>query len=80
MVIPSPKLLTAVLANLDWGGHVELPSADLKWLALELHRILTGSGKPDTCGICGGRDVTTIRTVLGAICVGCIEDLHEEVA
>jgi hypothetical protein len=72
-------MLNAVMAALDWTGHVELPANDLRWLAGEIYKILSPTGIPDLCGICGGRDVTTIRTLLGPICVGCIEDLHEEV-
>ena len=78
-MIPSPKMLNAVMANLNWIGHVELPATDLRWLAEEVCKFLNGSSPAEKCGICGGQDATTIRTLLGPICVGCIEDLHEEV-
>ena len=77
-MIPSPKTLTTIISNLSWTGHVELPFVDIQWLAGEIFRALSGGLKPDQCGICGGQEQPTVKTLLGVICVGCIEDLHEE--
>ena len=77
-MIPTVKSLLNMLECLDWSGHVELPRSDLEWLAKEIRKILVGV--PGICAICNVTNLVTIRTTVGAICVNCIEDLHEEVA
>lgn len=78
MKIPSIKALVNLILQLNWQGHVELPIADVEWFARELHAIITGKNAA-VCEACNTEALIIVRTPLGPICSGCLEDFSEEV-
>lgn len=72
------KRILKELELLDWGGHVELPVNDLKWLASQLYVRLT---KPDleVCSACNRPAPLVLPTPVGTICADCIEDMNEQI-
>jgi hypothetical protein len=78
MKVLSTRVLTNLILQLNWQGHVELPIADIEWFAGQLHQILSGENAT-ICGICNTEALIIVRTPLGPICSGCLEDCTEEV-
>ena len=69
----SPRKIEGLLLALDWTGHVELPSLDIRWLSEELVRILNGT-KKGRCESCSNLREILVTTPLGAVCEPCIEE------
>lgn len=78
MKILSTRALVNLILQLNWQGHVELPIGDVEWFAKELHGILSGKNAA-ICEVCNTEAIIIVRTPLGPICSGCLEDFNEEV-
>lgn len=78
MKVLSTRVLTNLILQLNWQGHVELPIADVEWFARELHAILTGRNAA-VCEVCNTEAIIIVRTPLGPICADCLEDFTQEV-
>jgi hypothetical protein len=63
---------------LDWSGHVELPYADMAWLASMLYVKLSPSGE-EVCEACGKATPLVATTVLGPICAECVRDWGDNI-
>lgn len=72
---PKPSHVHAILESLDWTGHVELPTNDLAWLALQISAAL--DDKRGICGSCGRMSEVIVPTRLGHICEDCIDEASE---
>ena len=63
---------------LDWSGHVELPYADMTWLASQLYVKLSAT-KEEVCEACGNPAPIVATTTLGPICADCVKDWGENI-
>lgn len=72
---PSQKQVAGILLALDWTGHVELPDADIRWVAEQLAHAF--DGKRGTCESCNNRAELLVQTGMGNICESCIEQFGQ---
>lgn len=63
---------------LDWSGHVELPYADMQWLAAQLY-VRLGQSKEEVCDACYKPAPIVLSTTLGNICAECVEDMNDNI-
>jgi hypothetical protein len=73
MIKPTYAAVKHMLHMLDWSGHVELPDADLEWLAEQLSARLSASSL-EVCDSCGRSMTIVVTTKLGNICSDCLEE------
>jgi hypothetical protein len=66
------------IETLDWGGHVELPTGDMQWLAGQLYMRLNAT-EVDLCDACNKPAPLVLQTTLGNICAECLEDMNENI-
>jgi hypothetical protein len=71
-----PAALSRLIECLDWTGHVELPQADIEWLASELFAYLS-PGDMRLCDSCGEVKEVVVATATGRLCEACLEEAYE---
>lgn len=76
MAHQTKQQLEHAILNLDWTGHCELPTSDIKWLALQLAAILSTEG--GRCEACGDMREIVVETQLGQMCEDCIKEALRE--
>lgn len=72
------KRIMRELELLDWGGHVELPMFDMRWLASQL-AVRLNNTDTEVCDACGKPSPVVLQTKLGNICSECVEDMSDNV-
>lgn len=76
---PSSQYLLKIIELLDWTGHVELPSHDMRWLSEQLSASLQPK-KHRQCEVCGDLKPIVIEVGnAGRICEECLREAVDEV-
>jgi predicted amidophosphoribosyltransferase len=77
MSLTSQRILREI-ELLDWTGHVELPFADMQWLAANLYVKLSQSTE-EVCDACNKPAPFVLTMALGNICAECVEDMNDNI-
>lgn len=76
MAKPTPERIHQILMGMDWSGHVELPTADLSWLARELATRL--NSRFEICDSCGSAKTFLVPTGAGGLCEDCVDAARQD--